>query len=303
MQNKIKKIVSLIIIGLSISNSHAQNVDKPLAGIGLGFMAKLSNPTFILNSLETNPEATTNYFEKNPLNHNPVAKVLIPRLKTAQTEEEYDKLYRIAELMGIMPIPPYTGKKNKPTVYINPQNEINQPTKYTNPNMEGESGSNIIYTPKGNKFDTSTRFPNDKPMSWDEYLILISHSQELGNNLEDWYRLSNPNWTRPANVAAHHIVPATHKAAQQARLILIKYYGIDGFNNAMNGVYLPTYKEPNPQSIVHNGKHPDIYVQKINDIIVDAEKRGGKQEVEKELNRARNLLQNSPPGTDWSKVL
>lgn len=45
------------------------------------------------------------------------------------------------------------------------------------------------------------------------------------------------------------------------------------------------------------------YVIKINNIIEDAERIGGKQEVEKELNRVRDLLQKSPPGTDWSKVL
>lgn len=301
MHKNIKTVVITILCSISIAQ--AQNVDKPLVGISLGFLAKLSNPKFILNSLETDPEATTNYFEKNPLNYNAVAKVLITRLKTAQTEEEYNKLYRIAELMNVMPIPPYTGKKSKPTVYINPQNNVNEPIKHINPNMEGQAGSNIIYTPKGNKFDTSTRFPNDKPMSWDEYLILISNSQELGNNLDDWYRISNPNWTRPLNVAAHHIVPATHPDAQQARLILIKYYGVDGFNNAMNGVYLPTYKELNPQSIVHNGKHPDIYVQKINDIILDADRIGGRQKVEIELNRIRNLLQNSPPSIEWKNVL
>lgn len=304
MCKKFKILITSLILSISFSSSQAQNSDKAIGGIGIGFLAKLSSPKFILDTLEKDPEATTNYFEKNPLNYNSIANILVPKLRTSKTEEEYNNLYRIAELMGLEPIPPYVGKKSKPTIYTNPKQENKKSdNQIINPNMEGQAGGNIIYTPKGTPFDTLIKYPNEKPIYWDDYLILLSHSQELADNLDNWYRLTNPNWVRPDNVAAHHIVPATHKDAQQARLILIKYYGIDGFNNAINGVYLPDYRETNPQSIVHSGKHPDTYVKKINDIITIADQIGGKQQVEIELNKVRVLLKNSPPGTDWSKVL
>lgn len=299
MHKNIKTV--LITILCSISIAQAQNVDKPLAGISLGFLAKLSNPKFILNSLETDPEATTNYFEKNPLNYNAVAKVLITRLKTAQTEEEYNKLYRIAELMNIMPIPPYTGKKSKPTVYVNPQNNENQPVKHINPNMEGAAGSNIIYTPKGKPLDTTTEYPYEQPKNWDDFVLLKQNSTILGINLDKFYQLTNPNWVRPAEVAAHHIIPATHKLAQPARLILLKY-GID-INDAVNGVYLPTTNTSSQSGIKHNGKHPDDYVKFVTTDIINADMIGGEAAVRLRLSQLRDKLSNAQRNDNWSTVL
>ena len=116
MNKRLKIVLISLMVGLSISSTQAQNTDKAIGGLGIGFLAKLSNPKFILERLETDPEATTNYFDKNPLNYNPVANVLLPKIKTVQTEDEYNRLYRIAELMGLNEIPPYKGKKSKPKV-------------------------------------------------------------------------------------------------------------------------------------------------------------------------------------------
>lgn len=107
MNKKLKIVLITLIIGISGSCVQAQNTDKVIGGFGIGFLSKLSNPKFILESLETDPEATTNYFDKNPLNYNPVANVLLSKIKTVQTEDEYNRLYRIAELMGLNEIPPY----------------------------------------------------------------------------------------------------------------------------------------------------------------------------------------------------
>lgn len=303
MNNTVKVIVASIVISISMNSSYAQNADtKTIGGAGFGFLAKLSSPKFIVDMLKGEPEATTNYINKNPLNYNPVAKELIPRLKSAQTEDEYNRLYRVAELMGIVPIPPYKGKKSKPTVYTTPIQEVNKSdTTYTHPNMEGKAGGNIIYTPKGKPFDTTMEYPYEQPKNWEEYLLLKQNSTILGINLDKWYQLTNPSWVRPSEVAAHHIIPATHKAAQDARNILTKY-GID-INNVVNGIYLPTTDVSSQSGIKHNGKHPDLYVIKVNADIVNADIIGGEAAVRLRLEQIRNILSNAQKSDNWRTVL
>lgn len=301
MNKNLKKILISLMIGLTVSSAYAQNTDKAIGSMGLGFLAQLSNPKFILERLETDPEATTNYFDKNPLNYNPVANVLLPKLKSAQTEDEYNRLYRIAELMGLRPIPPYTGKKNKPTVYTNPKQELTNTNQYTKPNMNDADGGNIIYTPKGKPFDTTTEYPYEEPKNWDEYLLLKQNSTILGSNLDKWYQLTDSNWVRPAEVAAHHIIPATHKDAQKARAILTKY-GID-INDAVNGVYLPTTDTSIQSGIKHNGKHPTVYVDKVTADIVNADMIGGEAAVRLRLAQLRDILSNAKTNASWSTVL
>lgn len=301
MNKKLRIVLITLMIGISVSSAQAQNTDKAIGGLGIGFLAKLSNPKFILERLETDPEATTNYFDKNPLNYNPVANVLLPRLKTAQTEDEYNRLYRIAELMGLRPIPPYMGQKSKPTVYTNPKQELSNTDKHIQPNMEGADGVNIIYTPKGKPFDTTTEYPYEEPKNWDEYLLLKQNSTILGINLDKFYQLTDPSWIRPSEVAAHHIIPATHTMAQDARNIL-KKYGID-INDVVNGVYLPTTDVSLQSGIKHNGKHPDLYVIKVNTDIVNADIIGGEAAVRLRLEQIRNILSNAQKSDNWKTVL
>lgn len=301
MNKKLKIVLITLIIGISGSCVQAQNTDKVIGGFGIGFLSKLSNPKFILESLETDPEATTNYFDKNPLNYNPVANVLLPKIKTVQTEDEYNRLYRIAELMGLKGIPPYKGKKQKPTVYVNPKQELANTDKHIQPNMEGADGVNIIYTPKGTPFDTTTEYPYEEPKNWDDYLLLTQNSTILGKNLDKWYQINTPTWKRPLNVAAHHIIPASHPLAKQARDIL-KKYGID-INDAVNGVFLPTTNSSTQLGIKHNGSHPRDYIEKVNDEIKIADQLGGEAAVRLRLEQLRDILSNAQKNDSWRTVL
>ncbi|PFW55221.1 hypothetical protein COL27_32760, partial [Bacillus sp. AFS075960] len=82
-------------------------------------------------------------------------------------------------------------------------------------------------------------------------------SVKLSNNME------KSGVTRPANSAAHHIVGDTAKEAAPARAILSKY-GID-VDSELNGVFLPNRNNTdNLAGILHNGKHPNTYFQKVN---------------------------------------
>lgn len=87
----------------------------------------------------------------------------------------------------------------------------------------------------------------------------------------------------------------------EARDILNKH-GID-INDATNGVYLPTKNNASTNGVIHNGRHPKSYNEKINDLLDRANKRGGKKEVLKELNNIKNKLSNAPPNSNWRSVL
>ncbi|PXY95581.1 hypothetical protein DKK76_04745, partial [Frischella perrara] len=108
--------------------------------------------------------------------------------------------------------------------------------------------------------------------------------------------------SRPANSAAHHIVPETTKGAQKARDIL-KKYGID-VNGAENGVFLPNYKNTNGMpGILHNGKHPNSYIDAINDRIERAAETGGRDGVLEELDNIRNILASADRNASWYTIL
>nr|WP_254220244.1 RHS repeat-associated core domain-containing protein [Burkholderia multivorans] len=120
-------------------------------------------------------------------------------------------------------------------------------------------------------------------------------SVKLSNNME------KSGVTRPANSAAHHIVGDTAKEAAPARAILSKY-GID-VDSELNGVFLPNRNNTdNLAGILHNGKHPNTYFQKVNQLLQDAD-LGGKQAVLDQLQTIRETLQNASRDTPWKSVL
>ncbi|EOT8214739.1 RHS repeat-associated core domain-containing protein [Escherichia albertii] len=107
---------------------------------------------------------------------------------------------------------------------------------------------------------------------------------------------------RPANSAAHHIVPETAKGARPARDILNKH-GID-INGPDNGVFLPNRNNTDGISgVLHNGKHPDDYISAINERIRNADKLGGKQEVINELGRINDILSGANRNSSWYTIL
>lgn len=55
--------------------------------------------------------------------------------------------------------------------------------------------------------------------------------------------------------------------------------------------------------IKHNGKHPDIYVIKVNTDIVNADMIGGEAAVRLRLEQIRNILSNAQKSDNWKTVL
>lgn len=163
--------------------------------------------------------------------------------------------------------------------------------------LETEPIDNIITTPSGIQIDTSTEFPIEKPQSWEEYLLLKNNSQKLADNM-----YKHGMGLKSNGYAAHHIIPATDKKAKIARDIL-SLYGID-INDAINGVYLPTYRDKtSTQGIEHNGRHPESYSEKISILIEDAHNIGGKNGVLNKLKDIKNKLENAQRNSDWRKIL
>ena len=108
------------------------------------------------------------------------------------------------------------------------------------------------------------------------------------------------------NWISQQIIPTSHPLAQKARDILERHKKIVGkhaFDDEINNVELPTQNNPNPQGLIYTGKFPNAYVRKINDIIIQADAKGGLPEVINELNRIKNILKNPPSGATWSNIL
>ena len=107
---------------------------------------------------------------------------------------------------------------------------------------------------------------------------------------------------RPANSAAHHIVGDTSKRAQAARDILNKH-GI-GVDDAVNGVFLPNRNNiDNMPGILHNGKHPNRYFDRVNNIIIEADELGGKQSVLEALDDIRKVLSDADRLSNWRNII
>ena len=107
---------------------------------------------------------------------------------------------------------------------------------------------------------------------------------------------------RPANSEAHHIVPERTPSAGPARDILNKH-GID-INGADNGVFLPScHNTDGLPGIKHSGKHPNPHISDINRRIKEADRRGGKTEVLKELGAMKKILLTAKRDAKWDSVL
>ncbi|MGY2184397.1 AHH domain-containing protein, partial [Pseudomonas agarici] len=132
------------------------------------------------------------------------------------------------------------------------------------------------------------------PMGWIDPTGLTSC--ELSNAME------RNGTIRPLNSAAHHIVPETAKGARPARDVLQKYN--IGINKNENGVFLPTNKNTSSTpGILHNGKHPNKYLDAINRRIITADKIGGKQAVINELQKIKNILSSANRGASWYNII
>ena len=106
----------------------------------------------------------------------------------------------------------------------------------------------------------------------------------------------------PKNSAAHHIVGETSKRAEPARKVFDKH-GID-INSAENGVFLPNRNnKDNLPSILHNGRHPNQYLDKVNARIGSAHVAGGKTKVLEELSKIKSDLLSAQRDADWRTVL
>ena len=107
----------------------------------------------------------------------------------------------------------------------------------------------------------------------------------------------------PKNSAAHHIVGETSKRAQLARDVLTEH-NID-VNGAENGVFLPNRNNTDPKvpGILHNGRHPNAYLDEVNRRIDAANLEGGKKGVLKELGDIKEELLQAKRNTSWSTVL
>jgi hypothetical protein len=105
---------------------------------------------------------------------------------------------------------------------------------------------------------------------------------------------------------SQQIIPTSHPLAQKARDIVERHKKIVGesaFNDEVNNVLLPTKNNPNQQGLIYSGKLPNTYVRKINDIVIQADAKGGYSEIVNELNRVKNILKNPPSGATWSNIL
>lgn len=304
MKNKI--FVTALVLCASFSSAHAQlkflkkNPLIATAGaIGIvgtsvyrdTILAKARDLSFNLNKVVP-------YFEAKPDDFNPVADYVLNALATTQKRSDYDRYAKLAEVMGIgQLIPPFSPIANtKPLAHVNPIVESLPQNPGYSPVALPNIADNIIFTPQGQKLDTSTFFPIERPKNWTEYLSLKQHSTELAENMNN-----AGMGKKPVGYAAHHIVPATAAGAQAAREILNKY-GIH-FNSELNGVYLPTPKDKvATQGVEHNGRHPKLYVDKVTQLIQIAD-LGGKAEVLNTLAKIKYQLSTAPKNSDWGQIL
>jgi hypothetical protein len=140
-------------------------------------------------------------------------------------------------------------------------------------------------------------------------LLMVGNFLQIKNEKEKIKKLASvleeeenidDNWI------SQQIIPTSHPLAQKARDILERHKKIVGknaFDDEINNVELPTQNNPNPQGLIYSGKLPNTYVRKINDIVIQADIKGGLPEIINELNRVKNILKNPPPGATWSNIL
>jgi hypothetical protein len=106
-------------------------------------------------------------------------------------------------------------------------------------------------------------------------------SGKLGKNLE-----AN-GIKRPNDSVAHHIV-GSGKRAKGAKDIL-KKHDID-IDSHKNGVFLPNGPNSKAPGHIHTGRHTNNYIDAVNEDIIAADKLGGKEAVERQLEIIREGL-------------
>lgn len=106
----------------------------------------------------------------------------------------------------------------------------------------------------------------------------------------------------PTNSAAHHIVGENSVGAKPARDILEDHkIPID---STANGVFLPNKNNTDGMpGIRHCGRHPNAYLDTVNERVIEANTRGGKQAVLAELQDMRGALSTADRNADWKTVL
>ncbi|NCP98231.1 hypothetical protein GW796_00600 [archaeon] len=308
MNKKTKIILSSLLISFSMSSANAGvfnfiKKNPVVTAVGVGGALYLQSTMHKARDLSYDLPKVEPFFQANPQDFNPISKYVLNALTHPNNKKDYDRYKKLAEIMGLDNIPPYASPtNNQPTVLNNPIQEQNPNDLVYESPIKPVDEFNVIVDPQGHIIDTSIEFPIERLQSWEDYLLLKQNSTILGNNLDDWYRIAYPTWNRPKDVAAHHLIPVKDKETQDARDILERY-GID-INDAVNGVYLPTSKNNNGiQGIEHNGRHPQSYAEKVNNLIKDADKSGGKQAFLNELDNIKNKLQNAPRNSNWRNVL
>jgi Flp pilus assembly protein TadB len=140
-------------------------------------------------------------------------------------------------------------------------------------------------------------------------LLMVGNFLQIKNEKEKIKKLASVSEEEENiddNWISQQIIPTSHPLAQKARDILERHKKIVGknaFDDEINNVELPTQNNPNPQGLIYSGKLPNTYVRKINDIVIQADTKGGLPEIINELNRVKNILKNPPPGATWSNIL
>lgn len=83
---------------------------------------------------------------------------------------------------------------------------------------------------------------------------------------------------------------------------ILKKHNID-VNSADNGVFLPNRNNTGTlPGILHNGRHPNEYINMVNSRIKNAD-RFGKQAVIDELDLIRNTLSKANRNSNWRTIL
>lgn len=263
MNKKLKVLLCLFILYLPFS-AKADPVDfairhPMLSLLGVGTVVYLDSVIHISRHLSKHTDEVEPYFKRHPKDFNPVSKYVLNALAHPLNKSDYDRYKKLAEIMGLENIPPYVTPAATPELKV-PESPVQVPDAtsgiHENPMAQSDPSSNIIHTPKGEPFDTSTEFPNERISTWEDYLFLKTESQKLADNME-----AAGLGKRPAGYAAHHIVAwskSCYAVCQDLR-DLLDNNGI-GINDSINGVYLPHFKATkNKNEAYHPGIHTEKY--------------------------------------------
>lgn len=267
--NKFKVILSAIVLSFSMSNSNAGLLDiftdhPILSSAGLLGAAYLASPMHKARDLSYHLDTVEPYFNIHPEDFKPIAEYVLKALFNPANKADYDRYKKLAEMMNLE-IPPYSPPvKNRPTVLVTPIQEQNPNNNILENPIQKPPFSNIISTPQGEQFDTSTEFPNQPMATWEDYIYAKTQAQILADEMK-----AAGMGQKPKGYAAHHIVAwddNRYPVCQDLRDLLVNN-GID-INSAENGVYLPTRKvTKTPNEAYHPEIHTKDYYENVNNVL------------------------------------